>query len=81
MVITKNAGACIYGTGHNSVIQIPGKDKWYIIYHRFAYPDGIKMGSAAGYHREVCIDKMELTSDGHIILVRPTHRGIEQLDY
>jgi len=81
LVITKDAGAGIYGTGHNSVIQIPGKDKWYIIYHRFAYPDGIKMGSAAGYHREVCIDKMEFTSDGHIILVRPTHKGIEQFDY
>jgi len=41
LVITKDTGAGIYGTGHNSVIQIPGKDKWYIICHRFAYPDGI----------------------------------------
>ncbi len=76
LVIAKDPDAGIYGTGHNSVLQIPGKDEWYIVYHRFCYPDGIKMGPAAGYHREVCIDKMEFAPDGHIIQVKPTHRGI-----
>jgi len=78
-VIAKDPEAGIYGTGHNSILQIPGKDEWYIVYHRFAYPGGIKMGSAAGYHREVCIDKMEFAPDGHIIQVKPTHTGITQL--
>lgn len=76
LVIAKKADAGIYGTGHNSVIQIPGKDEWYIVYHRFNYPKGINMGNAAGYFRETCIDKMEFNSDGTIKTVIPTHEGI-----
>lgn len=79
LVIAKDPEAGIYGTGHNSILQIHGKDEWYIVYHRFAYPCGIKMGSAAGYHREVCIDKMEFTTDGHIIQVKPSHTGISPI--
>lgn len=77
LVIAKDKEAGIYSTGHNSIIQIPGKDEWYIVYHRFNYPKGILMGDAAGYNREVCIDKLEFTSDGKIIPVKPTHEGIK----
>lgn len=66
----------IYATGHNSVLQIPNKDEWYITYHRFSYPTGIKMGEAGGFHREVCIDKLEFNPDGTIKQVIPTHEGI-----
>jgi arabinoxylan arabinofuranohydrolase len=76
LVIAKNKEAGIYGTGHNSVLQIPGKDEWYIVYHRFNYPTGIKMGEAAGYNREVCIDKLEFNADGTIKQVKPTHTGV-----
>lgn len=76
VVIVKNAKEGIYGTGHNSVIQIPGRDEWYIVYHRFNYPKGITMGDAAGYNREVCIDKLEFNNDGSIKEVTPTHKGI-----
>lgn len=76
LVIARKDAEGIYGTGHNSVIQVPGKDEWYIVYHRFNYPKGIDMGDAAGYHREVCIDKMEFDAAGHIIQVTPTHKGI-----
>jgi len=69
----------IYATGHNSVLQIPNKDEWYITYHRFSYPTGIKMGDAGGFHREVCIDKLEFNADGTIKQVVPTHAGIEAL--
>ncbi|MCV2484544.1 family 43 glycosylhydrolase [Flavobacterium sp. SH_e] len=69
----------IYATGHNSVLQIPNKDEWYITYHRFSYPTGIKMGDAGGFHREVCIDKLEFNADGTIKQVVPTHTGIEVL--
>ena len=34
IVIAKDPSAGIFATGHNSVIQIPGKDEWYIVYHR-----------------------------------------------
>jgi GH43 family beta-xylosidase len=79
-VIAKNGKAGIYGTGHNSVIQLPGKDEWYIVYHRFNYPNGIKMGDAAGYNREVCIDKLEFNADGSIKEVIPTHKGIKAIN-
>ncbi len=69
----------IYATGHNSVLQIPNKDEWYITYHRFSYPSGIKMGEAGGYHREVCIDKLEFNPDGTIKQVTPTHQGIQPI--
>lgn len=66
LILSKNSGKGIYGTGHNSVLQLPGEDEWHIIYHRFNRPDGITMGRAAGYHREVCMDKMEFNEDGSI---------------
>ncbi len=76
IVIKKDTASGIYATGHNSVLQIPGKDDWYIVYHRFEYPNGINMGDDAGYNREVCIDKMEFDSDGSIKPVKPTHEGV-----
>jgi hypothetical protein len=77
LVIAKDTAQGLYGTGHNSVLQVPGKDEWYIVYHRFDYPNGIKMGRAAGYNREVCIDKLEFNPDGSIKPVKPTHKGVE----
>lgn len=79
LILTKDPSKGIYGTGHNSVLQIPGKDEWYIVYHRFPYPDGIHMGDAAGFHREVCIDRMYFDEQGRIIPVKPSHEGIEKL--
>ena len=76
LILAKDTLQGIFGTGHNSVLQIPGKDEWYIVYHRFSYPDGIKMGDAAGYNREVCIDKLEFNEDGSIRQVVPTHKGV-----
>lgn len=66
----------IHATGHNSVLQIPNTDEWYITYHRFSYPTGIKMGDAGGFHREVCMDKLEFNADGTIKKVVPTHTGV-----
>lgn len=72
IILSKDESKGIYGTGHHSVLQIPGKDEWYIVYHRFKRPDGIKMGRDAGYNREVCIDKLEFDQDGNIKTVIPT---------
>lgn len=66
LILVKDVSKGIYGTGHNSVLQVPGKDEWYMVYHRFSKPDGIRMGSAAGFHREVAIDRMEFNADGSI---------------
>ena len=75
LVIAKDVASGIYATGHHYVIQVPGKDEWYIVYHRFNYPNGINMGEAAGYNREVCIDKLEFNTDGSIKQTIPTHKG------
>ena len=75
LILAKDPAQGIYATGHNSTIQVPGTDDWYIVYHRFEYPDGIKRGEAAGYHREVCIDPMRFAPDGRILPVQPTHTG------
>lgn len=74
IVLIQDASKSIFGTGHNSVLQIPGRDEWYIIYHRINrnYTD-----NQPGNHREVCIDRMEFNSDGTIRRVTPTHRGID----
>lgn len=72
LILAKDAATGVYGTGHNCVLQVPGKDEWYIIYHRFNRPQGIKMGGAAGFHREVCIDRMTFAADGSIIPVKPS---------
>jgi len=69
IVIQKAPEKGFYGTGHNSVVNVPNTDEWYIVYHRFSVPNGIKMGDAAGYHREVCLDPLKFKQTGHIIKV------------
>ena len=68
----------IYGTAHNSILQIPGRDEWYIVYHRINRNWQGKNGS--GYHRETCIDRLEFNADGTIRPVTPTHTGPQPVD-
>jgi hypothetical protein len=77
VILRKDESKGIFGTGHHSTIQIGRKDEWYIIYHRFNYPNGINMGGSAGFNREVCIDKMYFNPDGTIKPVVPTLEGID----
>lgn len=65
----------IYGTAHNSVLQLPGTDEWYIVYHRIN-KHYLNKDKGPGFHREVCIDKMEFNPDGTIRPVTPTHTGV-----
>lgn len=78
MILAKDPEQGIYGTGHNAILQIPGVDEWYIVYHRFNYPYGIEMGEAAGYHREVCIERLYFDDAGYVLPVKPTHMGISK---
>ena len=48
------------GTAHHSVVNVPGTDRWYIVYHRHAIPGG------SGYQRETCLARMEFNPDGTI---------------
>lgn len=58
------------GAGHHSVIQPPGKDVYYIVYHRRP------LGERDGNHRVVCIDRMEFDEQGFIKPVKITFEGV-----
>ncbi|WP_326554515.1 family 43 glycosylhydrolase [Micromonospora sp. NBC_01813] len=69
-ILRKDLSLGIKGTGHHSVVRVPGTDDWYIAYHRFAIPDG------DGTHRETTIDRLEFAADGSIVPVVPTLESI-----
>ena len=58
------------GAGHHSVLNVPGTDKWYIIYHR--HP----LGDPDGNHRVVCIEEMHFNAQGLIEPVKLTTTGV-----
>lgn len=60
------------GAGHHSVIKIPGKDKWYIVYHRRPLTE------KDGNSRETCIDEMYFDKDGFIKPVIITKEGVKK---
>jgi len=68
--ILKQDPAVATGAGHHSVIQIPGKDEWYIIYHRRPLTE------TDGNHRVTCIDKMTFDANGLINPVKITNQGV-----
>ncbi|MFV0289553.1 MAG: family 43 glycosylhydrolase [Mangrovibacterium sp.] len=73
IVIQKRLEDGIFGAGHHSVFKKQNSnDEWYIVYHRFRRPNAVKMGRSGGYHREICMDKLEFSEDGTIKEVYPT---------
>ncbi|SDD79726.1 Glycosyl hydrolases family 43 [Dyadobacter soli] len=59
------------GAGHHSIIQVPGKDEWYIVYHRRPLTE------TDGNHRETCIDVMSFDDKGLINPVKITREGVK----
>lgn len=59
------------GAGHNSVINVPGTDEWYIVYHRRPLTE------THGNSRMTCIEKMEFDADGKILPVVMTMEGVD----
>lgn len=74
IVLQQDPSQKFYGTAHNSVLQLPGKDKWYIVYHRIN-PNFRERQLGPGFHRQVCIDEMTFSKDGKINPVKPTKDG------
>nr|WSY55854.1 family 43 glycosylhydrolase [Streptomyces sp. NBC_00886] len=70
-ILSKNPEYGILGTGHHSVVNAPGTDDWYIVYHRFALNGPGKPGGD-GTHRETTIDRLRFAADGTIQPVVPT---------
>ncbi|MBO4315871.1 MAG: family 43 glycosylhydrolase [Prevotella sp.] len=73
IVIIQEPESQIYGTGHNSIVNVPGTDDWYIVYHRI---NKNYLYNGPGIHREVCVDKLTFDADGKINPVTPTRQGI-----
>ncbi|WP_433061249.1 family 43 glycosylhydrolase [Dactylosporangium sp. CS-033363] len=48
------------GSGHNSVVNVPGTDTWYIFYHRRP------LSETDGNHRALAYDRMNFNADGTI---------------
>ena len=57
------------GPGHHSVVQIPGTDDWYIVYHR--HPPGTNGAN----QRVMAIDRLIFDKDGNIEPVTMTRDG------
>jgi beta-xylosidase len=75
LILEKDESQGILGTGHSSIVQVPGTDEWYIAYHRFAVPGG------DGTHRETTIDRLTFGADGLIEKVVPTLSSVDPLAY
>lgn len=58
------------GAGHNSVINLPGTDTWYMVYHRRPIPN------EGRDHRVTCMDKLLFNPDGTIQPVKMTFEGV-----
>ena len=71
-ILETNEDGTVHGPGHHSVLQ--DGDDYYIVYHRHDNPH-----SNRGFHRQVCIDKMEFDKDGKILPIKPTHSGVGYL--
>ncbi len=59
----------IYGPAHNSIVQVPGTDQWFVAYHRI---NRNYLKDSPGIHREVCIDRLEFNDNGSIRPIVPT---------
>ncbi|MGW0333962.1 family 43 glycosylhydrolase [Streptomyces sp. NPDC003011] len=74
-ILSKRPEYGILGTGHHSVVNAPGTDDWYVVYHRFAL-NGPGRPGGDGMHRETTVDRLEFAADGTIKPVVPTLESI-----
>lgn len=76
-ILSQRADLDILGTGHHSILQIPGEDEYYIAYHRFYTPLNF-FSDGTGHHRQTCIDKLTFGADGLMEVVTPTLEGVAE---
>ena len=67
-VLSSSVQDSIIGPGHNSVLQVPGTDEWYIIYHAHR--------GEANVRRQVFVNRMEFDAAGLIKTITPDRRGV-----
>lgn len=61
------------GAGHHSVLKIPSKDEWYIVYHRRPLTE------TDGNSRQVCIENMYFDENGMIKPVVLSVEGVREV--
>ena len=71
-ILETNEDGTVHGPGHHSILK--EGDDYYIVYHRHDNPH-----SNRGFHRQLCMDKMEFAADVSIRKVIPTHKGVGAL--
>jgi beta-xylosidase len=59
------------GPGHHSILRIPGRDQWYIVYHRYNHTQ-----TTANVPRTAHIDTLRFNEDGTIRKVVMTDAGV-----
>ncbi|WP_203846465.1 family 43 glycosylhydrolase, partial [Dactylosporangium siamense] len=64
-----SAAGAYNGPGHNGLLQYPGTDDWYMIYHRYQ--------NASYSTRYTALDRMYFNADGSIQRVTMTATGVE----
>lgn len=68
--VLKQDPAVATGAGHHSMINIPGTDEWYIVYHRRPLTE------TSAHNRVTCIDRIEFDENGLIKPVKITFEGV-----
>ncbi|MDB5105246.1 MAG: hypothetical protein JWP91_2935 [Fibrobacteres bacterium] len=63
------------GPGHHSILRIPGRDQWYIVYHRYDHTQ-----TTTGKSRTAHIDTLRFNPDGTIAKVAMTDKGVRGVD-
>lgn len=69
-VVLQSNPAVGNGAGHHSLLNVPGTDEWYIVYHRRP------IDQTHANHRVVCIDHLRFSDTGEILPVRLTAGGV-----
>ena len=70
--ILQQDAAIANGAGHHSIIKVPGKNDWYIVYHRRPLTE------KDGNSRETCIEHMYFDKAGLILPVIITRDGVRK---
>ena len=68
--VLQQDAAVATGAGHHSVLHLPRRDEWFIVYHRRP------LGETNANHRVVCIDRMYFDEKGLIQPVKISFEGV-----
>jgi beta-xylosidase len=69
--ILEQDGKIANGAGHHSVIKVPGREEYYIVYHRRP------LSETDGNSRQTCIERLTFNADGTIQPVTMTLEGVK----